>query len=229
MNPNRKNLSSTIRPRVELWKAPGLYPILDLEYCSKFQKNPFELVSLWAKYRDYIPFFQLRAKKETVEQITILYRSLRETFPDFPVILNDHWKLALDLGSFGLHIGKEDYENLDQEARNRIRASELFLGTSSHCLADLSNIETGAWDYTGFGPIFDTSSKEKIHPVLGIAELSEALRLSSVPVTPIGGIGSETLPRILSKGNFLVAMISGAAETEDVLKSLRLLQESGTV
>ncbi|WP_040910949.1 thiamine phosphate synthase [Leptospira broomii] len=217
------------RPRVGLWKAPGLYPILDLEYCSKFRKNPFELVSLWSNYRDYIPFFQLRAKKETIEQITILYRSLSEKFPDFPMILNDYWKLALDLGSFGLHIGKEDYEDLDQEARERIQASDLFLGTSSHNVEELNNIEIGAWDYTGFGPIFDTSSKEKTHPVLGTVELSEALRVSSVPVTPIGGIVSETLPRVLSEGNFLVAMISGAAEKEDVLKSLRLLKESGNV
>ncbi|EPG75753.1 putative thiamine-phosphate diphosphorylase [Leptospira fainei serovar Hurstbridge str. BUT 6] len=229
MNRSRKNLSNTDRPRAELWKAPGLYPILDLEYCSKTRKNPFELVSLWSNHRDYIPFFQLRAKKEAIEQITILYQSLREKFPDFPVILNDYWELALSLGCFGLHIGKEDYANLDRETRDKIQASRLFLGTSSHNLDDLRNIEIGVWDYTGFGPIFDTSSKEETRPAIGTVELSEAMRVSSVPIAPIGGIVSETLPAVLSEGNFLVAMIAGAGEAEDVLKSLRLLKESGNV
>ncbi|TGK17577.1 thiamine phosphate synthase [Leptospira fluminis] len=213
------------RPRNSFWRDPGIYPILDLEYCAKFGKDPSELAALWNRHRSYVPFYQLRAKKETIPNIIQLYRKLRLQFPEFPLILNDYADLALELNCFGLHLGKEDYENSDRFLRKRLSESGLFLGTSSHTLEELANLGEEFWDYTGFGPVFATSSKEGARPTLGSEILGETLKISRIPVTPIGGIDSSTLPAVLEKGNFIVAMISGASEPADFLRSIRLLEK----
>ncbi|TGK00658.1 thiamine phosphate synthase [Leptospira semungkisensis] len=213
----------------EIWKAPALYPILDLEYCSKFEKNPRDLVELWNRNRTWIPFYQLRAKKEEISKIREIYKSLIQEFPDFPLILNDYWKEALEWGSFGLHIGKEDYQALSSSEKDRLRNSDLYLGTSCHTWKDVEELEPEFWDYTGLGPIYSTDSKQtEDHPV-GQEGLKEALRYAKIPIVPIGGIGPKEIGELSVHGAFLYSMIAGASDKDrfgeviSVLKDLPVL------
>lgn len=201
------------RPRLAFWKSPGIYPILDLEYCEKYGKDPIAVTSLWNENRELVPFYQLRAKKADLKTIRELYEILIGTFPDFPLILNDYWKAALEWKAFGLHIGKEDYALLGESEKSILKESDLYLGTSCHVLEDISGLKPGDWDYTGLGPIFATGSKDTEDIPTGISILQDALRISDgLPITPIGGIGSKEIEEILSVSPFLFAMISGVAD-----------------
>ncbi|TGK60035.1 thiamine phosphate synthase [Leptospira wolffii] len=226
---------SVRRPRIGFWKSPGIYPILDLEYCSKYGKNPLQLASLWNRHKDVIPFYQLRAKKAQLREVREVYGSLILNFPDFPLILNDYWKEALDWEAFGLHIGKEDYQTLTESEKTSLHSSSLYLGTSCHTLEDLSHLVPGEWDYTGLGPIFPTGSKETEDVPTGESILSRALEiLPDLPITPIGGIGPKEIKDILNISPFLFAMIASASEEEpfsecvEVLRKFRTLMDRNT-
>ncbi len=216
--------SSILRPRLEFWQSPGIYPILDLEYCSKYEKDPYELVELWNQNRDWIPFYQLRAKQEGIPKIREIYKTLIRKFPDFPLILNDYWKEALDWKCFGLHIGKEDYSALEVSEKASLHSSTMYLGTSCHTPEDLSALEPGLWDYTGLGPIFRTGSKQTDDFPIGASALSQAGKIANIPLTPIGGIGPQEISSLLEYGSFLFAMIAGASEKDRFLESIRILK-----
>ena len=48
------------------------------------------------------------------------------------VFINDHWRLALAEGAYGVHLGQEDWAALDSAERDLLRASGMRLGLSTH-------------------------------------------------------------------------------------------------
>ena len=204
--------------------TPSLYPILDLDYCSEKNIDPDILVSFWSDFREYIPFIQIRAKSHNVKNFTLWYRELHEKNPEFPLILNDHWEVAIKESAFGFHIGKEDFQFLPEEERDIIRSSSQFKGTSSHSLEDLKNLESLVWNYSGIGPIFSTSTKVSENKILGPEFLLQAKETTTIPLVPIGGITAENIQEIFHSGNFLVGSIGTFTDKKEFLKIISILQ-----
>ncbi|MBM9578801.1 thiamine phosphate synthase [Leptospira sp. 201903070] len=195
-----------VEPNV--WKHSGLYPILDLDFCKKKNLNFFELPKLWLEYPDLVPWIQIRAKNVSSEELNSLVKTLLDKYPSIPWILNDYWKEAIRFDCFGAHVGKEDYESLNNEEKISLRESKLFLGTSSHTVEEVETLDSSLWNYTGLGPIFPTENKEDAKSALGLENLGKLTQTASVPVTLIGGIQVPHLDSILEQGSFLLSSIS---------------------
>ncbi len=183
-----------------------LYPILDLEYCETFGIDIYHLLRTWESFPGSISFFQLRAKSIDDHGYKIIYHSLKN-YSTLKIIINDRWKIALSEKSFGIHLGKEDYEILDGESKSQLKDYPNIKGTSSHSLEDVLNLES-FWNYTGIGPIFPTSSKETSYEPLGIQKLIEISQKTSIPLVAIGGIAMENISEILKIKNVIPASIS---------------------
>ncbi|WP_332460808.1 thiamine phosphate synthase [Leptospira ainazelensis] len=191
-----------------VWKNSGLYPILDLDFCKKKNLNFFELPKLWMEYPDLVPWIQIRAKNINSEELDSLVKTLLDKYPSIPWILNDYWKDAIRLDCFGAHVGKEDYESLNEEEKVSLRESNLFLGTSSHTVEEVQALDSSFWNYTGLGPIFATENKEDAKAAVGLQTLGKLSQTVSLPVTLIGGIQVSNLDSILEQGSFLLSSIS---------------------
>ncbi|AOP33896.1 thiamine phosphate synthase [Leptospira tipperaryensis] len=191
-----------------VWFHAGLYPILDLDFCKKKNLNFFELPKLWMEYPDIVPWIQIRAKNVSAEELDSLVKTLLDKYPSIPWILNDSWKEAIRFDCFGAHVGKEDYESLNEEEKISLRESKLFLGTSSHTIDEVNVLDSSLWNYTGLGPIFPTENKDDAKSIIGIESLSKLSRPRSLPVTLIGGIQVSNLDQILDQGSFLLSSIS---------------------
>lgn len=191
-----------------VWNQPGLYPILDLDFCKKKNLNFFELPKLWMEFRDLVPWIQIRAKNVRSEELNTLVKTLLDKYPSIPWILNDDWKEAIRLNCFGAHVGKEDYEALNEEEKISLRESNLFLGTSSHTVEEVNSLDSSLWNYTGLGPIFSTENKDDAKSAIGTDVLANLSGSVTMPVTLIGGIQVSNLDQILEQGSFLLSSIS---------------------
>ena len=80
--------------------------------------------------------------------------------------------------------------------------------------------ETSA-DYIAFGPIFPTQSKERPDPVVGLAGLREARKLTRRPLVAIGGITLENAPAVIAAGADSVAVIRDLVQAPDVAQRAR--------
>ncbi|EMK26238.1 thiamine phosphate synthase [Leptospira kirschneri] len=192
------------------WRIPGIYPILDLDFCKSRNLDYFSLPKFWMEYADLIPFVQIRAKSASINELEFIVKSLQDLYPDLLWIVNDFWKQAIEWNCFGAHVGKEDYESLNLEEKNTLFESKLYLGTSSHTLEEVNELDSSLWNYTGLGPIFPTENKEDAKSAIGTKTLNKIKNGNYLPVTVIGGIKVENLDLILKEGSFLISSISMA-------------------
>jgi len=76
-------------------------------------------------------------------------------------------------------------------------------------------VEAGA-DYIGFGPIFETSTKEDREEVVGLELLAELKDICPIPYVAIGGIKKENLSGVINAGCSRVAVISDILLADDI-------------
>jgi thiamine-phosphate pyrophosphorylase len=130
-----------------------------------------------------------------------------------PLIVNDDLDLALASGAAGVHLGRDE---LDQLERARAVRPRLVVGVS--CYNSLERAEAavaaGA-DYVAFGSFFPSSTK----PGAIRCEL-ETLRLArrrlDVPIVAIGGISPENGAALVAAGAHYLAAITGVFAQHDV-------------
>lgn len=186
-----------------------LYCILDLGYTPE-QNAETVTAALLAGGADIL---QLRAKghdlatiKRVAEKLLPLCRATGT-----PFILNDHLTLAVSLGCDGVHLGQDDGP-LD----SGVHPGFLF-GRSTHSLAQARAALAEGADYIGFGPLFPTPTKLG-RPAIGLEEIAhmEAEVGSKIPAFCIGGITSETLPRVLAAGARRLVVVSAILQAPDI-------------
>ena len=152
----------------------------------------------WVQYRDkesdrYCLF-------ETATKLRVLTREAGAFF-----IMNDHPDIAAAVGADGVHLGQDDMPM--QEAR-KVMGSGMVIGISTHTIDQAVAAERAGADYIGFGPVFNTSTKDA-GEAMGTDMLKRVRSSVSIPVVAIGGITAGELPDVVSAGAQAVAVASG--------------------
>ncbi len=114
-----------------------LYPILDFDFCYAQNVPLHSLISVWELYPKVISFFQLRAKSLSPSDYKNLFLSTQKK-SNLPIIINDHLDIALECNAFGIHIGKEDYQNLHTNLKRELKKIPNVVPAS---ISLFSNIE----------------------------------------------------------------------------------------
>ncbi|MCW2273594.1 thiamine phosphate synthase [Rhodoblastus acidophilus] len=105
------------------------------------------------------------------------------------LIVNDHWRLALELGCDFVHLGQEDLSNADLQA---IKAGGLKLGVSTHDEAELHKALAVEPDYVALGPIFPTILKKMPWAPQGFDKIDLwRNKIGALPLVAIGGLTPE--------------------------------------
>ena len=212
--------------QLEIFKKAKLYPILDLDFYKNNNISLNDLLQFWGNFPDCISFFQLRAKSISESVYKTIYYELKNEFPNLPIIINDFWEFAIEVNAFGIHLGKEDFASLSPLEKNKFKASgKILKGTSSHNLEDLQNLDLKIWDYTGFGPLFVTNTKQSEHSPLGVSLLQKALLQNKIPLVPIGGINTENFASLFGYGKIIPASISMMADKKSLIKIVDFIRD----
>lgn len=137
-----------------------------------------------------------------------------------PLLINDDWRLAAEIGAAGAHLGALDGELA--EARAEL-GTDAILGAS--CYADLDRGEraraAGA-SYLAFGACFDSGTK----PLARRAPLSifrDAARLG-LPTVAIGGITPDNAGQVVASGADFIAVIGAVFDAPDPVAAMRALR-----
>ncbi|MBB4196364.1 thiamine-phosphate diphosphorylase [Rhodoblastus sphagnicola] len=105
------------------------------------------------------------------------------------LIVNDYWRLALELGCDFIHLGQEDLAGADLAA---IKAGGLKLGVSTHDEAELAIALAVEPDYVALGPIFPTLLKKMPWAPQGFEKLGLwRQKIGDLPLVAIGGLTPE--------------------------------------
>ena len=155
---------------------------------------------------------QLRVKDLPTARLRGQIRRARDlcTAAGAQLIVNDHWRLAIEEGCDFVHLGQGDLDDADLGA---IRAAGLKLGISTHDDAELQRALATEPDYVALGPIFPTLLKQMPWAPQGLAKLTLwKERIGPIPLVAIGGLTPARA------GDALAAGADSAAVVTDILR-----------
>ncbi|WEF24383.1 thiamine phosphate synthase [Paracoccus sp. S3-43] len=175
---------------------PRFYPIFDsADWIARALPLGVRLVQLRIKDR---PEDALRAEIARARDLCRQHGAI--------LVVNDHWRLAIDLGCDFLHLGQEDLDGADLPA---IRAAGLRLGVSTHDDAELDRALACKPDYVALGPVWPTILKQMKWHRQGVGKLTEwKARIGGVPLCAIGGLTPERARLAFAAGADLAAAVT---------------------
>jgi thiamine-phosphate pyrophosphorylase len=122
------------------------------------------------------------------------------------LIVNDHWRLAIEEGCDFVHLGQEDLQIADL---SRIRAVGVRLGLSTHDHAELETAMAAGPDYIALGPVYPTILKAMKWAPQGLERISEWRRLvAPIPLVAIGGLNPDRLDGVFEAGADSAAVVT---------------------
>jgi len=183
----------------------GIYPVVDsADWVNRLLTIGIKTIQLRLKQRDNIFL-----KTEIGGAVDIA-----EQHSDIQFFVNDHWRIAIDHGAYGVHLGQEDLHDADLL---EIEQAGLRLGISTHSYWELARALAVNPSYIALGPIFETDSKVMPWQPQGFDRLAEWIRLldGHTPLVAIGGIDVPRATALHSTGVGSVAMISAITKAKD--------------
>lgn len=122
------------------------------------------------------------------------------------LVVNDHWRLAIDLNCDWLHLGQEDLDEADLPA---IARAGLRLGVSTHDDAELDRALSVGPDYVALGPVYPTILKKMPWAPQGLDRVTGwKRRVGDLPLVAIGGMSVERAPGAFAAGADIVSAVT---------------------
>ncbi|TWT18218.1 thiamine phosphate synthase [Luteimonas marina] len=194
-------------------RARGLYPVTpDLADTGLLLAKVAQVLphATWLQYRNKAADPRLRRV-----QIEALLPACR--MHGVPLIVNDDWRLALDCGADGAHLGEDDGDV--REARTALGAAAI-IGASCYDSLERARRATAAGaSYVAFGAFFPTTTKLTTRRA-GVALLRDSAGLG-VPRVAIGGITPDNASSLVEAGADLLAVVGGVFDAPDSAAAAR--------
>lgn len=202
-------------------KLPTLYAITDArlsglshaEQVARLCEGGASLIQLREKHLSPREFY-----REAVEALRVARRWGAR------LIINDRVDIALAAGADGVHLGQDD---LRPHAARALLGDAAIIGFSTHDAAQAAEAARMSLTYVAFGPVFDTSSKERPDAVVGLEGLRHAREAvgAKIPLVAIGGITPENARAVLDAGADSLAVISALLSKGDPASITRRTRE----
>ncbi len=135
------------------------------------------------------------------------------------LVVNDHWRIAIDAGCDWVHLGQEDLDTADLPA---IRRAGLKLGISTHDHAELDRALSLSPDYVALGPVYPTILKKMKWERQGLGRVTEWKgRIGDLPLVAIGGMSVERAAGAFGAGADIVSAVTDITLHDDPEARLR--------
>lgn len=128
---------------------------------------------------------------------------------DCTLVINDHWREAIDAKAEWVHLGQEDLDIADITA---LKQAGIKIGLSTHTPEELDRALEINPDYIALGPIFEPRGKSVDHAPRGLRWITNWKARIKCPLIAIGGIRLEQAREVFSAGADTVCVITDVLE-----------------
>ena len=151
------------------------------------------------------PLIDVRAQIKQAQAICAKYNA--------QLVVNDYWKLALDLDCDFVHLGQSDLLTADTGALAKAR---IRLGISSHDEDELERALSYDPDYVALGPVYPTLLKKMPWTPQGLDRLTAwKQRIGNIPLVAIGGLRVDRLDGVFKAGADSAVVITDILTADD--------------
>ncbi|MGN8160420.1 thiamine phosphate synthase [Salinisphaera sp. RV14] len=159
--------------------------------------------AIWLQYRDKRPEAPDRGLMAELAALTRAHGA--------KLIINDDWRLAVETGADGVHLGQADGSVSQARAALGPRAI-VGISCQDRIARARAGIAAGA-SYVSFGRFFASTTKPDAPPAE--TRVLTAARELGVPVVAIGGIHAGNAPALIAAGADLIAVSAGLFAAAD--------------
>lgn len=165
---------------------------------------------------------QLRAKDDSLDHIQRMAEAILPITQaaGVPLVVNDHYRLALQLGAPVCHLGQEDFFDAGFKLVDQLAGCprQIKVGLSTHAPDQAKRALAAGPDYIAIGPIFATPTKPGLPPVTldYVRWAAENVRL---PWFAIGGITLDNLDDVLAAGARRICVVSAILNAPDIARA----------
>ena len=135
------------------------------------------------------------------------------------LLVNDRLDVALAAGADGVHLPAAGVPPADAR---RLLGRHALVGVSCHSAAEVGRALAGGASYATFSPVYDTPSKRRYGPPVGVAALRDAARLG-LPLVALGGVDAARVVEVRAAGAAGVAAIRAWLQGGDPAGAVRAL------
>ena len=200
-----------------------LYAFVDSAYLNG--RSPAELAQLLVDGGADI--LQLRAKdwpeediREAAEAMLPITRAA-----EIPLVINDHWALASELGAEFCHLGQEDFFEIDDDPTPELAFPGPQLGLSSHAPEQAEAALEEDADYIAIGPVYPTPTKPG-RPGVTLDYVRWATEhLRDCPWFAIGGLTLDNVDDVLAAGARRICVVSAILNASDPARACQQFKE----
>lgn len=196
------------------WPRRGLYAITpdeaDTDRLSARVDAVLAAGAQWLQYRNKSADAALR-RQQALALLAICRRHR------VPLIVNDDWRLAAEIGADGAHLGEDDGQ---LSAARAALGPDAILGAS--CYDDIELARSAAAHgagYVAFGAFFPSPTKP--HARRASPQLLTQAAALNLPRVAIGGITPDNARSLVDAGADLLAVISGVFDAPDPAAAVR--------
>jgi thiamine-phosphate pyrophosphorylase len=129
-----------------------------------------------------------------------------------PLIVNDSIDIALAVDAAGLHLGQLDFP---ANRARKILQTDRLLGVTVTNVEQARRAQDDGADYIGFGPVFNTASKDNLSSVKGLKGLAAVCEAVEIPVIAIAGMTPARVANVVRTGAHGVAVMTAISLAED--------------
>jgi len=167
---------------------------------------------------------QLRAKDKDSDWIRSAASDMHSITRahSIPLVINDHFDIACELGAEYCHLGQEDFfdemglRHVDQlpwpDPKDPCRPR---IGLSTHAPDQAQRAVDAGADYVAIGPVYATGTKPTARPVT-LDYVRWAEENVRIPWFAIGGINEETLDPVVEAGASGICIVSAILNSPDL-------------
>jgi thiamine-phosphate pyrophosphorylase len=192
---------------------------IDFQVClitnRKYCKGRDLLFCLQEALEGGIRCIQLREKDLDTKSLLEMAIEIRKLTQDFSakLIINDRIDICLAVDADGVHLPEN---GIPIEAARILLGKNKIIGVSSHSMEGLLDKSNKDIDFVSLSPIFKTLSKPVGTKTLSLEALTEAKRLSKIPLFALGGIDESNALKVIKAGSDGIALISGILSKKDI-------------
>lgn len=139
-----------------------------------------------------------------------------------PLIVNDRVDIALAIEAEGAHVGQTD---LPAGIARKLLPAPTLLGVSTSSVTMARRAQQQQANYVGFGPIYQTATKETAATPRGKKLIRDTLEAIDIPLVALGGISERNISEVVAAGADHVAVCSAIVSAEDVERAAATLKE----
>src|SRR6185295_17054932 len=194
---------------------PKIYPITDTRISGLSHAEQIERLAAGGA-----SLVQLREKDASPREFyeAALEAMIAARRVGVQIIINDRVDIAIAVKADGVHLGQDD---LPPDRARVLLGEGRIIGFSTHSLEQALAADLMPVDYVAVGPVFQTSTKERPDPVVGLEAVRILRERISKPLVAIGGITLSTARSVIDAGADSVAVISDLVAMTDLAERTR--------